>query len=171
MRNPDTPMKTAKLLRDNGYQVHAAIIAVHPKITELGVYARFNKEVTLYGDGRLADINSHNDACVNLLTSADKLHETKCVDSIHIYATYPLREIHALNIKDNTWDNPELPSTYIREERERQMKDEIFLSDRIKAGRKLSKTINPVLRLKVEKIVGDIRLFQIESNAAKFRIK
>jgi hypothetical protein len=160
MRNPDTPMKTAQLLRNNGYEVHAAIIASHPKITELGVYERFNNEVVSKGFGRLADINSHNEACQNLLKSADRLYETKCVDAIHIFTSYPIREIKVLALKDDTWGDSMFPSIYIREERDRQINDKIFVSTRIDAGWELSKTIKSVLKSDVEKIVSDLIFYQ-----------
>jgi len=42
MRNPNTPLNTAQLLRNNGFELHAAIIASHPLVTELGVYERYS---------------------------------------------------------------------------------------------------------------------------------
>ncbi len=86
MRNPDVPAKTAALLREQGYHVGAAVIAAHPKITELGAYRRYAEQVEAWGHGRLAEIGSHNAACAGLLTSIDGLYHSKAVDFIRIYS-------------------------------------------------------------------------------------
>jgi len=78
---------------------------------------------------------------------------------IHIYANYPIREIHSLNLKENLWDDTVMPSTYIQEQRERQIKDKIFISERIKASEKLSVTIEPLLKIKVNRITSDLKFY------------
>jgi hypothetical protein len=61
MRNPDVPMNTAKIFRQNGFKVHACVIAAHPALTELGIYRRYNEQVIKTGVGRLADILGVNE--------------------------------------------------------------------------------------------------------------
>ena len=99
MRNSQTPFNTARLLHDNGFEVHAAVIAAHPKITEISIYCRYQNEVNNKGFGRLADISSHNMAAANIGKSVDYLHDTKSVDTIHIYKSFPLKEIFVTALK------------------------------------------------------------------------
>ena len=120
MRTPNVPIKTARLLKANGFYVHAYVIAAHPLITELGVYRRYVEEVEKIGYGRLADIDSHNEACIGLLSSLDALYEGKEVESIVIYSYLAKKRIKRIVQKNGEWDLAILPSDIVNKERNQQ---------------------------------------------------
>ena len=91
MRNPDVPLKTAKMFKDAGFRVEAYIIAAPKEFTQLGLYNRYQEEVLSKGQGRLADIDSHNKAVNGLMKSANQLYSDKAVDKISIH-TYLAKE-------------------------------------------------------------------------------
>lgn len=91
MRNPDVPLKTAQKFKDAGFRVEAYIIAAPKEFTQLGLYNRYQEEVLSKGQGRLADIDSHNKAVNGLMKSANQLYSDKAVDKISIH-TYLAKE-------------------------------------------------------------------------------
>ena len=134
MRNPNVPAKTAALLRKQGYRVGAAVIAAHPKITELGTYRRYVEQVESYGSGRLADIDSHNQACAGLLTSIDALYADKVVDFINVYSYQAKKLLQAYELTGGEWDVKIPPSHVISEERTAQIEDVTFVQQHVAMG-------------------------------------
>ena len=61
------------------------------EFTQLGLYNRYQEEVLSKGQGRLADIDSHNKAVNGLMKSANQLYSDKAVDKISIH-TYLAKE-------------------------------------------------------------------------------
>jgi len=156
MRNSETTMKTATKLKQAGFEVHAAIIAAHPKLTEMGVYLRFFEEYSMTGFGRLAEINSHNAATEGVLKTADILHDMKNIDFIHIYSYAPWNEIHTYQKIDNEWNDTVLPSQYIETERKRQIADKQLLASRIGRGKTLAKEIIPSLKPEIKRLITEL---------------
>lgn len=97
MRNPDVPLKTAKMFKDAGFRVEAYIIAAPKEFTQLGLYNRYQEEVLSKGQGRLADIDSHNKAVNGLMKSANQLYSDKAVDKISIHTYLAKERIKELN--------------------------------------------------------------------------
>ncbi|MDR1227379.1 MAG: zeta toxin family protein [Prevotellaceae bacterium] len=134
MRNPDVPAKTAALLHEQGYRVGAAVIAAHPKITELGTYRRYVEQVEMYGYGRLADISSHNQACVGLLKSIDTLYNNKSVDFISVYSYQGEKLIKSYELTNGEWSIKTPPSHFINKERTAQIENTAFVKQHITLG-------------------------------------
>jgi hypothetical protein len=170
MRNPNIPIKTANLLKNNNFKVHAAIIASHPIISELALYERFYNEVLLDGYGRLADINSHNQACTNLLKSADMLYNSNSVDTIQIFSNYPIAQIHNLPCSFSK-NNSTLPSTLIERQRTKQIQQQDFLNSRINAAKNLLLQLNPSLKMNMIKIISDLKALQKNASIKPYRRK
>jgi len=134
MRNPDVPTKTAALLHGQGYRVGAAVIAAHPKITELGTYRRYVEQIEVCGYGRLADISSHNQACAGLLKSVDTLYSNKSVDFINIYSYQGEKLLSSYELVGEKWNIQTPPSYFINKERIAQVENTAFLQQHIALG-------------------------------------
>jgi hypothetical protein len=128
------PSRTAALLHEKGYKVGIAVVAAHPKITELGTYRRYLDKMQKYGYGRLADINSHNAACTGLLTSADCMYTNKSVDSIAIYSYLAQQKLAEYNLINGKWSNSLLPSIVINRARLKQISNPAILMRHIRLG-------------------------------------
>ena len=77
MRNPQVPYNTAKMFKENGYEVEILAISAPSVFTELGLYNRYQEEINFQGWGRLAEIESHNLAVSGILASLDLLYNEK----------------------------------------------------------------------------------------------
>ena len=152
MRNQNVPYKTANLLKEYGFIVNAAVIAAHPKLTELNCYSRFFNEVSLNAFGRLADINSHNMAADNMPKSIDFLYQKKVVDSIHFFKPFPIEKLDVYNCKNGVWDKGVKPSIIIENERQKQIYDKGLISERLKFW---DKQKNKVDGMVIYKKMGD----------------
>jgi hypothetical protein len=156
MRNPDVPMKTARVFRANGFQVHAYVIAAYPLISALGVDRRYEEEASRMGVGRLSDMNAHNAAARGLLDSVDRLYAEKAVDSIQIYSYLAQTQVRSINISNGKWDTGTCPSFYINRERGLQKMNRELISHHIELGQQTLKTIDPSLRSEVVTIIDKL---------------
>ena len=134
MRNKNTPLTTAKFFKEAGFSVEAYIIAAPVLFTEIGIFIRYQHEVNLKGFGRLADINSHNEAVNGILLSADALYHQTAVDKISIYSFCAKEKIKDFIFNGKTWNCNIVPSEMIVKSREKQLRDTLLLSQIIKAG-------------------------------------
>jgi hypothetical protein len=158
MRNPNVPLKTADLFRKNGFEVHAYVIAAYPTITELGIYRRYEEQIQATGIGRLSDINSHNEATKGLLNSVDELYNNQSVNSIHIYSYLAESKVCSIRLIDISWSKKRPPSFYINKERDFKKSNIDFIKEHIYLGNQILKTINPILKEKVIKIIEELLL-------------
>lgn len=117
MRNPDVPLKTAQKFKDAGFRVEAYIIAAPKEFTQLGLYNRYQEEVLSKGQGRLADIDSHNKAVNGLMKSANQLYSDKAVDKISIHTYLAKERIKDFNLVNGEWSCKSMPSIFIDESR------------------------------------------------------
>lgn len=127
MRNPDVPLKTAQKFKDAGFRVEAYIIAAPKEFTQLGLYNRYQEEVLSKGQGRLADIDSHNKAVNGLMKSANQLYSDKAVDKISIHTYLAKERIKDFNLVNGEWSCKSMPSIFIDESRAKQMKNKEIL--------------------------------------------
>ncbi|GHT73011.1 hypothetical protein FACS189456_2910 [Bacteroidia bacterium] len=158
MRNPDVPAKTASMLRIAGYKVGIAVIAAHPKITELGIYRRYVEEVETVGYGRLSNITSHNVACAGLLTSVDTLYNTKVVDFIHIYSYLGNNKLTEYELNNGEWNNLQMPSQVIDKARKIQIENTMTLKQHINFGKETAQKLNnsPIIKSSVLHLVTEL---------------
>jgi hypothetical protein len=161
MRNPAVPAQTAALLRLQGYKVGVAVIAAHPKITELGAYRRYAEQLQQHGFGRLADITSHNAACTGLLTSIDTLYSSKAVDFIEVYAYLAKRKIAEYHLVNGAWDNAFPPALTISRERTAQIRNAAVLKRHVALGNAaICQLGNVPAAGEVKKIVSELAALQ-----------
>jgi hypothetical protein len=158
MRNPSVPISTAKLLHKKNYKVGIAVIASHPKITELGVYRRYAEQLNAFGVGRLADIKSHNEACLGLLKSVDLLYNDKIVDFIEIYSYLGKKKIASYDLIDGNWNNSILPSVIIEKEQKEQISNKTTIKNHIELGLKSLQLItNEDIKNSAKQVISELK--------------
>ena len=123
MRSVAVPLRTAELLRSNGYETAAFAIAACKEYSLLNAFVRYFKEVQAKGFGRMIDIDSHNKAVEGMPLSLDKLFAEKSVDRISIFDCFAKNKVADYRLIDGKWDNETLPSAVIKATRESQLKD------------------------------------------------
>lgn len=120
MRNPDTPLSTAAMFRENGYRVEAYVIAAPPEFSSLNLYTRYANELQRGEKGRLANKKSHDTAAEMMPKTLDILYKKKAVDAIHIYSCFAENKVESYHLENGVWDKKTLPSEIIRTAREEQ---------------------------------------------------
>lgn len=165
MRNPDVPLKTAQNFKDAGFRVEAYIIAAPKEFTQLGLYNRYQEEILNKGQGRLADIDSHNKAVYGLMKSANQLYSDKAVDKISIHTYLAKERVKDFNLINSEWNCKSMPSIFIDESRAKQMKNKELLNFNIQKGKEL---ILSVTNPEIKKGMGEA-LSQLQSSLEKIQ--
>ena len=158
MRNPDVPLKTAQKFKDAGFTVEAYIIAAPKEFTQLGLYNRYQEEVLSKGQGRLADIDSHNKAINGLMKSANQLYSDKAVDKISIHTYLAKERIKDFNLVNGEWSCKSMPSIFIDESRAKQMKNKEILKTNIQTGKELIESVtNPEVKKGMKEALSQLQ--------------
>lgn len=134
MRQPEIPMRTARLLKKNHYGSAAFVIAAPQEFSLLNVFIRYCREVQNKGFGRMVDLQSHNAAVSGLPKTVDILYQEKSVDRICIFDCFARNLIADYNNNHGVWDNDTLPSILIRESREEQLSNKKQVEELLQAG-------------------------------------
>ena len=157
MRNPQVPYNTAKMFKENGYEVEILAISAPSVFTELGLYNRYQEEINFQGWGRLAEIESHNSAVSGILSSLDLLYSEKAADKIHLYSYQAEKHIVSFSLQNNEWDIDDLPSNYIIDAREIQLQRKENIAKLIEEGENTLSQISDNLKPKVNKILEKLK--------------
>ena len=157
MRNPQVPYNTAKIFKENGYEVEILAISAPPIFTELGLYNRYQEEINFQGWGRLAEIESHNSAVTGILSSLDLLYNEKAAGKIHLYSYQAEKHIVSFSLQNNEWDIDDLPSNYIIDAREIQLQRKENIAKLIEEGENTLSQISDNLKPKVNKILEKLK--------------
>ena len=157
MRNKDVPLSTAKAFKDVGFMVEAYVISSPELFSEIGIYSRYQREVNSTGSGRLADINSHNEAVKGLLFSVDSLFRNNAVDKIAIYSFGAKNKIKEFNFDGKQWNCYSSPAEFIRQARETQLNDKLLLSERIDTGKETLQLIDKGLKSSVSQVLDKLQ--------------
>lgn len=93
-----------------------------PEFTAINLFSRYAGEGSLTGSGRLANFNSHNQACIGLLKTLDDAYQNKDIDRIRLYAIFGTELIADYNReKSGQWNIQEKPSEIVAKSREIQL--------------------------------------------------
>lgn len=157
MRNPQVPYNTAKMFKENGYEVEILAISAPSVFTELGLYNRYQEEINFQGWGRLAEIESHNSAVSGILSSLDLLYNEKAADKIHLYSYQAEKHIVSFSLQNNEWDIDDLPSNYIIDAREIQLQRKENIAKLIEKGENTLSQISDNLKPKVNEILEKLK--------------
>ena len=172
MRNPQVPYNTAKMFKENGYEVEILAISAPPVFTELGLYNRYQEEINFQGWGRLAEIESHNSAVTGILSSLDLLYNEKAADKIHLYSYQAEKHIVSFSLQNNEWDIDDLPSNYIIDAREIQLQRKENIAKLIERGENTLSQISDNLKPKVNEILEKLKNLSQENDQKRgFRRK
>ena len=164
MRNPQVPYNTAKMFKENGYEVEILAISAPSVFTELGLYNRYQEEINFQGWGRLAEIESHNSAVTGILSSLDLLYNEKAADKIHLYSYQAEKHIVSFSLKNNKWDIDDLPSNYIIDAREIQLQRKENIAKLIERGENTLNQISDNLKPKVNEILEKLKNLSQEND-------
>ncbi len=157
MRNPATPMKTAGMFKENHFRVEAYAIAAPSEFSSLNIYTRYANEVAVFGKGRLADRQSHDNAVKGLLISLDTLYQEKAVDAIHIFNCFARNEVATYHLENGRWDNAMLPSLAVSQTREEQKTDIETICDLIERSRQIDRIkLSEAIMEEVKKVRKDL---------------
>ena len=157
MRNPQVPYNTAKMFKENGYEVEILAISALSVFTELGLYNRYQEEINFQGWGRLAEIESHNSAVTRILSSLDLLYNEKAADKIHLYSYQAEKHIVSFSLQNNEWNIDDLPSNYIIDTREIQLQRKENIAKLIERGENTMNQISNNLKPKVNEILEKLK--------------
>ena len=122
MRNPQIPLKIAKLFQENGFKVEALAISAPAIFTELGLFVRYQEEINFQGWGRLAEMESHNNAVNGLPKALDLLYDEKAVEKKYLYNYQAKKHIESFILENDKWNLKMKPSEYVEITREVQLK-------------------------------------------------
>ena len=164
MRNPQVPYNTAKMFKENGYEVEILAISAPSVFTELGLYNRYQEEINFQGWGRLAEIESHNSAVTRILSSLDLLYNEKAADKIHLYSYQAEKHIVSFSLQNNEWDIDDLPSNYIIDAREIQLQRKENIAKLIERGENTLNQISDNLKPKVNEILEKLKNLSQEND-------
>ena len=164
MRNPQVPYNTAKMFKENGYEVEILAISAPSVFTELGLYNRYQEEINFQGWGRLAEIESHNSAVTRILSSLDLLYNEKAADKIHLYSYQAEKHIVSFSLQNNEWDIDDLPSNYIIDAREIQLQRKENIAKLIERGENTLSQISDNLKPKVNEILEKLKNLSQEND-------
>lgn len=84
--SPDTYINLFNRLKNSGYQLHLAILAVKPELSRLGIHLRFERQLAAEGSGRFVNTNVHDVNYNNLLPNLKNILTKTSVDTTEIYA-------------------------------------------------------------------------------------
>ncbi|GHT02211.1 hypothetical protein FACS189440_09720 [Bacteroidia bacterium] len=157
MRNKNVPLSTAKIFKDAGFRVEAYIIAAPALFSEIGIYNRYQNEVKFAGTGRLADINSHNEAVESLPYSVEALFRNQAVDRISIYSFGAQENLKNYDFDGSKWNSYLSPVDFIKQAREEQFNDKDLLAERIRIGEKTLNAISKDLKSSVSRILEELK--------------
>ena len=164
MRNPQVPYNTAKIFKENGYEVEILAISAPSVFTELGLYNRYQEEINFQGWGRLAEIESHNSAVTRILSSLDLLYNEKTADKIHLYSYQAEKHIVSFSLQNNEWNIDDLPSNYVIDTREIQLQRKENIAKLIERGENTLSQISDNLKPKVNEILEKLKNLNQEND-------
>ncbi|MCW6675790.1 zeta toxin family protein [Aerococcaceae bacterium NML171108] len=110
LRTTDVPIKTAKLLLNNSYDIFLLVMGVSKELSYLGTLARYEHAYKVNpATARRTSKVAHDVVVQNIADNLDYLHKQKLFKSIHLYD----REE---NILYNSLNNSLLPGYFISKE-------------------------------------------------------
>lgn len=121
MRRSEVVANTAQKFKEADYKVELLCIAAPPEFTAVNLFSRYAGEVELYGSGRLADLNSHDQACSGLLQTLDDAYDNKMIDRIRIYEIFGSKLVADYHRNNSNWSITAKPSSIVLQSRKEQL--------------------------------------------------
>jgi predicted ABC-type ATPase len=84
-KDGDGLVETIGTLKESGYEVIVRFVAVHRRLSVLGVYMRYEEQKSAIEQGRFATVKYHDECYEKLLDTASKVEHVPTVDLIEVY--------------------------------------------------------------------------------------
>lgn len=123
MRRSEVVQRTIEIFKNASYRVELVCIIAPAEFTAINLHYRYAKEIEFKGEGRLADISSHNEASKGLLTTLDTAFNSKVADRIQLYEMFGRSLIADYRNVGGVWNNVTPPSIISLQSRKAQLKD------------------------------------------------
>jgi len=123
MRRSEVIANTAKKFKSSGYKVELLCISAPYELTAINLFSRFAGEVQSIGNGRLADFESHRQACIGIPKTLDDAYEDKDIDRIRLYSIFGIDLIADYKRVNGEWSINEKPSEIIETSRNAQLQN------------------------------------------------
>lgn len=123
MRRSEVVANTAKQFKKAGYRVELICISAPYEFTAINLFSRFAGEVQSLGNGRLADFESHRQACIGIPKTLDDAYEDKNIDRIRLYSIFGIDLIADYKRVNGEWSIKEKPSDIIVASRSAQLQN------------------------------------------------
>ena len=85
LRTTEVPLKTAKKLKENGYEVDLGLIAVKPQISYLSTIDRYEKMLDKGVNTRITPKEHHDKIVNSLANNVDEIYKSQEFSNIRIY--------------------------------------------------------------------------------------
>jgi hypothetical protein len=111
--------------KTHGYEVDIRVLAVHPKISLLGVHFRYEQQKKLQGTARLVPKQYHDNCHLSIPFTLEKIQHSREYNTINIYT----REVNLIDLKYSEglklkFSNPDIPHRAYSNEIEAPMNKE-----------------------------------------------
>ena len=123
MRRGEVVADTAKQFKKAGYKVELICISAPYEFTAINLFSRFAGEVQSLGNGRLADFESHHQACIGIPKTLDDAYEDKNIDRIRLYSIFGIDLIADYKRVNGDWSINVKPSDIIVASRNAQLQN------------------------------------------------
>lgn len=123
MRRSDVVADTAKQFKKAGYKVELICISAPYEFTAINLFSRFAGEVQSLGNGRLADFESHHQACIGIPKTLDDAYENNNIDRIRLYSIFGIDLVADYKRVNGQWPIKEKPSDIIAASRNAQLQN------------------------------------------------
>lgn len=123
MRRSEVVKQTVDVFKNANYRVELVCIAAPKEFTAINLFHRYAGEIQFKGTGRLADINSHDEACGGLLATLDDVYTAKIADRIRLYDIFGRTLVADYQNKNGHWNISTKPSEVVLRSRTKQLAD------------------------------------------------
>lgn len=125
MRQPEVVARSAADFRQNGYKVHARVLAVPPEESWVGNRFRYEQMQVLGTAARLTPRSIHDEAAKQLLTTVSALEKGRAVDSIDVVRRDPRESaIYSNELQGGEWKRAPGAAQAVELERNRPWTEE-----------------------------------------------
>lgn len=123
MRRSEVVQRTIEKFKNASFRVELVCIIAPEEFTAINLHYRYAKEIEIKGEGRLADIQSHNEASKGLLTTLDDAFNNRVVDRIRLYEMFGRSLIADYRNDRGIWNDFTQPSVIALQSRKAQLRD------------------------------------------------
>ncbi len=135
MRDSNVVAATMTGLRDAGYEIDARALAVAFRLSEQGIYQRYEKQKADRGQGRMTTPEAHQAAYDGLPITLARIESEKLADRVTIYRRGAVA-IYENELRDGQWLREPQAAAVVQTERSRpltpaEVHDRIYIGNRV----------------------------------------